>query len=147
MQAKPEVCAWMNFVLRTSYSSTLTCAPGTCSSYIVTMPESTCRPGFDYTRAVAFHTPPAASCHCGPQSHVYEPSLTEGLTCPVCRPGQARTLWSGQGDNATRPCGLLSVSVECSRRRSAKLYTRTLCSRATTILSLLSLTARTYTNS
>lgn len=64
-------------------------------------------------------------------------------TWPQCSPGQASTLCSGEGDKATSPEGLLSVSVECSRRRSAKLYMSTLCSRATTILSRRSLTART----
>ena len=50
---------------------------------------------------------------------------------------------SGAGDSAARPCGLASVSVLCSRRRSAKLYISTLCSSATTILSRRSRTART----
>ena len=65
------------------------------------------------------------------------------LTWPQCKPGQATTLCSGAADSATRPLGLLAVSVECSRRRSAKLYISTLCSSATTILSRRSLTALT----
>ena len=66
-----------------------------------------------------------------------------GPTWPTLMPGHASTVWSETGDRASRPAGLLRVSMECNSFRSAKLYTRTLCSSATTILSRLKRTDRT----
>jgi len=62
---------------------------------------------------------------------------------PFCRPGQASTQVLELGLSAQSPLGLDIVSKWCIRRRSAKLYTYTLYSRATTTRSRRSLTAFT----
>ena len=64
-------------------------------------------------------------------------------TWPACSPGHASTAASALGDSASNPLGLLSVSIACSSRRSAKLYTRQEERVATAMRSLRSFTAST----
>mmetsp|Transcript_24392 Transcript_24392/g.62012 ORF Transcript_24392/g.62012 Transcript_24392/m.62012 type:complete len:296 (-) Transcript_24392:237-1124(-) len=81
---------------------------------------------------------------CALMNLVWRRSYSSTRICPVCRPGHASTVDSAVEETATRPLGFARVSIWCSSLRSAKLYTRTLCSKATTMRSLRSLTARTW---
>jgi hypothetical protein len=63
----------------------------------------------------------ARAASCAAMSVVFRWSYSSTRTWPFCTPGQARTLWVGEGLTAQRPLGLSAVSTWSTRVRSAKL--------------------------